>query len=219
MNQQRWAQVDDYLVEQLVPQDEALLAALAANQAAGLPAIDVAPNQGKLLQLFARMVGAKRILEIGTLGGYSTLWLAGALPEDGKVITLEYEAHHAEIAAKNIRHAGLESKVTIRVGAALDTLPTLAGSAPFDMIFIDADKRNNPAYLEWAINYSRSGTLIIGDNVIRNGRVADGDTSDWNLQGVRVFLSMMGSHPRLDATAIQTVGAKGWDGFSLALVK
>jgi len=219
MNQQRWAQVDDYLVEQLVVQDEALLAALEANQAAGLPAIDVAPNQGKLLQLFARMVGAKRILEIGTLGGYSTLWLAGALPEDGKVITLEYEAHHAEIAAKNIRHAGLESKVTIRVGAALDTLPTLAGSAPFDMIFIDADKRNNPAYLEWAITYSRSGTLIIGDNVIRNGRVADGDTSDWNLQGVRDFLSMMGSHPRLDATAIQTVGVKGWDGFSLALVK
>ncbi len=135
MNQQRWAQVDDYLVEQLVVQDEALLAALEANQAAGLPAIDVAPNQGKLLQLFARMVGAKRILEIGTLGGYSTIWLARALPEDGKVITLEYEAHHAEIAAKNIRHAGLESKVTIRVGAALDTLPTLAGSAPFDMIF------------------------------------------------------------------------------------
>ncbi|BCQ39411.1 hypothetical protein ERHA54_20140 [Erwinia rhapontici] len=165
------------------------------------------------------MVGAKRILEIGTLGGYSTLWLARALPEDGKVITLEYEAHHAEIAAQNIRRAGLESKVTIRVGAALDTLPTLADAAPFDMIFIDADKRNNPAYLEWAIQYSRSGTLIIGDNVVRNGRVADGDTSDWNIQGVRDFLSQMGSDPRLDATAIQTVGAKGWDGFSLALVK
>lgn len=219
MNQPRWTQVDQYLVEQLVPQDAALLAALENNQAAGLPAIDVAPNQGKLLNLLAKMVGAKRILDIGTLGGYSTLWLARALPEDGKVITLEYEAHHAEIAAQNIRRAGLESKVTIRVGAALDTLPTLADAAPFDMIFIDADKRNNPAYLEWAIQYSRSGTLIIGDNVVRNGRVADGDTSDWNIQGVRDFLSQMGSDPRLDATAIQTVGAKGWDGFSLALVK
>ncbi|UDQ82067.1 O-methyltransferase [Erwinia rhapontici] len=219
MNQPRWTQVDQYLVEQLVPQDAALLAALENNQAAGLPAIDVAPNQGKLLNLLAKMVGAKRILEIGTLGGYSTLWLARALPDDGKVITLEYEAHHAEIAAQNIRRAGLESKVTIRVGAALDTLPTLADAAPFDMIFIDADKRNNPAYLEWAIQYSRSGTLIIGDNVVRNGRVADGDTSDWNIQGVRDFLSQMGNDPRLDATAIQTVGAKGWDGFSLALVK
>jgi len=219
MNQPRWTQVDQYLVEQLVPQDAALLAALENNQAAGLPAIDVAPNQGKLLNLLAKMVGAKRILEIGTLGGYSTLWLARALPDDGKVITLEYEAHHAEIAAQNIRRAGLESKVTIRVGAALDTLPTLADAAPFDMIFIDADKRNNPAYLEWAIQYSRSGTLIIGDNVVRNGQVADGDTSDWNIQGVRDFLSQMGNDPRLDATAIQTVGAKGWDGFSLALVK
>jgi len=219
MNQPRWTQVDQYLVEQLVPQDAALLAALENNQAAGLPAIDVAPNQGKLLNLLAKMVGAKRILEIGTLGGYSTLWLARALPDDGNVITLEYEAHHAEIAAQNIRRAGLESKVTIRVGAALDTLPTLADAAPFDMIFIDADKRNNPAYLEWAIQYSRSGTLIIGDNVVRNGRVADGDTSDWNIQGVRDFLSQMGHDPRLDATAIQTVGAKGWDGFSLALVK
>ncbi|WP_421505731.1 O-methyltransferase [Erwinia rhapontici] len=219
MNQPRWTQVDQYLVEQLVPQDAALLAALENNQAAGLPAIDVAPNQGKLLNLLAKMVGAKRILEIGTLGGYSTLWLARALPDDGKVITLEYEAHHAEIAAQNIRRAGLESKVTICVGAALDTLPTLADAAPFDMIFIDADKRNNPAYLEWAIQYSRSGTLIIGDNVVRNGQVADGDTSDWNIQGVRDFLSQMGSDPRLDATAIQTVGAKGWDGFSLALVK
>lgn len=219
MNQQRWAEVDNYLTEQLVPQDEALLAALENNQAAGLPAIDVAPNQGKLLNLLAKMTGAKRILEIGTLGGYSTLWLAHALPEGGKVITLEYEPRHAEIAAQNIRRAGLEHKVTLRVGAALDTLPTLADAAPFDMIFIDADKRNNPAYLEWAIRYSRPGTLIIGDNVVRNGHVADGDTSDWNIQGIRDFLTMMGSDPRLDATAIQTVGAKGWDGFSLALVK
>lgn len=219
MNQQRWTEVDNYLTEQLVPQDDALLAALENNQAAGLPAIDVAPNQGKLLNLLAKMTGAKRILEIGTLGGYSTLWLARALPEGGKVITLEYEPRHAEIAAQNIRRAGLEHKVTLRVGAALDTLPTLADAAPFDMIFIDADKRNNPAYLEWAIRYSRQGTLIIGDNVVRNGHVADGDTSDWNIQGIRDFLTMMGSDPRLDATAIQTVGAKGWDGFSLALVK
>jgi len=219
MNQQRWTEVDNYLTEQLVPQDEALLAALENNQAAGLPAIDVAPNQGKLLNLLAKMTGAKSILEIGTLGGYSTLWLARALPEGGKVITLEYEPRHAEIAAQNIRRAGLEHKGTLRVGAALDTLPTLADAAPFDMIFIDADKRNNPAYLEWAIRYSRPGTLIIGDNVVRNGHVADGDTSDWNIQGIRDFLTMMGSDPRLDATAIQTVGAKGWDGFSLALVK
>lgn len=219
MNQQRWTEVDNYLTEQLVPQDEALLAALENNQAAGLPAIDVAPNQGKLLNLLAKMTGAKRILEIGTLGGYSTLWMARALPEGGKVITLEYEPRHAEIAAQNIRRAGLEHRVILRVGAALDTLPTLADAAPFDMIFIDADKRNNPAYLEWAIRYSRPGTLIIGDNVVRNGHVADGDTSDWNIQGIRDFLTMMGSDPRLDATAIQTVGAKGWDGFSLALVK
>ncbi|MCW1875012.1 O-methyltransferase [Erwinia sp. INIA-01] len=219
MDQQRWAAVDNYLIEQLVPQDETLLAALEANKHAGLPPIDVAPNQGKLLYLFAKMIGARRILEIGTLGGYSTIWLARALPEDGKVITLEYQPRHAEIASHNIRRAGLESKVTILVGAARDTLPTLEGSAPFDMIFIDADKQNNPIYLEWALKYSRSGTVIIGDNVVRSGKITDGEDADPNLQGLREFLSLVGNDDRLEATAVQTIGAKGWDGLAMARVK
>lgn len=219
MDQQRWAAVDNYLIEQLVPQDEALLAALDANKNAGLPPIDVAPNQGKLLYLFAKMIGARRILEIGTLGGYSTIWLARALPDDGKVITLEYQPRHAEIASHNIRHAGLESKVTILVGAAQDTLPTLEGSAPFDMIFIDADKQNNPTYLEWALKYSRSGTVIIGDNVVRSGKITEAEDTDPNLQGLREFLSLIGNDDRLEATAVQTVGAKGWDGLAMARVK
>nr|WP_314426599.1 O-methyltransferase [uncultured Erwinia sp.] len=219
MDTQRWAAVDDYFTEQLVPQDEPLLAALEANKAAGLPPIDVAPNQGKLLYLLAKITGARRILEIGTLGGYSTIWLARALPEDGKVITLEYQPRHAEIASHNIRRAGLETKVTILVGAALDTLPTLAGSAPFDMIFIDADKQNNPAYLEWALTYSRSGTLIIGDNVVRSGKITDAGDTDPNLRGLREFLTRVGNDDRLEATAIQTVGAKGWDGLAIARVK
>ncbi|MEJ4044494.1 O-methyltransferase [Erwinia sp. SLM-02] len=219
MDTQRWAAVDDYFTEQLVPQDEPLLAALEANKAAGLPPIDVAPNLGKLLYLLAKITGARRILEIGTLGGYSTIWLARALPEDGKVITLEYQPRHAEIASHNIRRAGLETKVTILVGAALDTLPTLAGSAPFDMIFIDADKQNNPAYLEWALTYSRSGTLIIGDNVVRSGKITDAGDTDPNLRGLREFLTRVGNDDRLEATAIQTVGAKGWDGLAIARVK
>lgn len=219
MDTQRWAAVDDYFTEQLVPQDEPLLAALEANKAAGLPPIDVAPNQGKLLYLLAKIIGARRILEIGTLGGYSTIWLARALPEDGKVITLEYQPRHAEIASHNISRAGLETKVTILVGAALDTLPTLTGSAPFDMIFIDADKQNNPAYLEWALTYSRSGTLIIGDNVVRSGKITDAGDTDPNLRGLREFLTRVGNDDRLEATAIQTVGAKGWDGLAIARVK
>ncbi|KQN63501.1 methyltransferase domain-containing protein [Erwinia sp. E602] len=219
MNRERWAQVDGWLVETLLPQDDGLSAALAANQAAGLPAIDVAPNQGKLLNLFARMIGAKRVLEIGTLGGYSTLWLAKALPEDGQVFTLEFQPHHAAVAVENIRRAGLADRVTVLVGPALESLPQLASSAPFDLVFIDADKQNNPAYLEWALKYSRPGTLIIGDNVVRNGKVADGDTTDWNIQGVRDFLRLIGNDPRLEATALQTVGEKGWDGFVLARVK
>ena len=219
MNHERWAQVDSWLVATLVPQDDGLTAALAANQAAGLPAIDVAPNQGKLLNLFAKMIGAKRILEIGTLGGYSTLWLAKALPDDGQLITLEFQPHHAAVAVENIRRAGLDDRVSVLVGPALQSLPQLAASAPFDLVFIDADKQNNPAYLEWALTYSRPGTLIIGDNVVRNGKVADGDTTDWNIQGVRNFLRLIGNDPRLEATALQTVGEKGWDGFVLARVK
>ncbi|WP_380179026.1 O-methyltransferase [Kalamiella sp. sgz302252] len=218
MNELSWSKVDDFFVDTLVDQDEVLLAALAANSEANLPAIDVSPAEGKLLHIYARMMGAKRILEIGTLGGYSTIWLAKALPEDGKVITLEFEPRHAEIAAKNIRHAGLESRVTILVGPALESLPKLASSAPFDLIFIDADKKNNPAYLEWALKYSRQGTVIIGDNVVRSGRVADENNQDENVAGLREFLQRQGQEKRLTATAIQTVGAKGWDGFSVAIV-
>lgn len=219
MNQPRWAEVDDYLNQQLVPQDAVLLDALAANQAAALPAIDVAPNQGKLLYLFAKMLGASRILEIGTLGGYSTLWLARALPEGGKVITLEYQPRHAEIASHNIRRAGLENRVTILVGPALETLPTLENAAPFDLIFIDADKQNNPAYLEWALRYARSGTLIVGDNVVRDGNITRADGQDAQIDGLRAFLSAIGNDARLEATALQTVGSKGWDGLVLARVK
>ncbi|WP_312047258.1 O-methyltransferase [Erwinia sp.] len=218
MDKLSWNRVDDFFVDTLVEQDEALLAALAANREANLPAIDVSPNQGKLLHIYARMMGASRILEIGTLGGYSTIWLARALPEEGKVITLEFEPHHAEIAAKNIRHAGLENRVTLLVGPALDSLPKLASSAPFDLIFIDADKRNNPAYLEWALKYSRKGTVIIGDNVVREGRVADQGIEDEHVKGIRQFLEMQGQEKRLTVTAVQTVGSKGWDGFSIAIV-
>lgn len=218
MDQQHWRKVDDYLVDELVVQDEALLATLAANKAAGLPAIDVAPNQGKLLHIFAKMIGAKRILEIGTLGGYSTIWLARALPEDGKVITLEFDPRHAEIASHNLRHAGLEQRVTILVGAALETLPSLSQSGPFDLIFIDADKRNNPDYFNWALKLARPGTVIIGDNVVRNGQITDADSQDANIQGLRQFIAMQASDPNLTATAIQTVGGKGWDGFSIAIV-
>ncbi|MEI2263954.1 O-methyltransferase [Erwinia sp. CGal63] len=218
MNELRWSKVDEFLIDTLVEQDEALLAALAANSEANLPAIDVSPNQGKLLHIYARMMGAKRVLEIGTLGGYSTIWLARALPEDGKVITLEYEPRHAEIAAKNIRRAGLESRVTILVGPALESLPKLHSSAPFDLIFIDADKKNNPAYLEWALKYSRKGTVIVGDNVVRDGRITDEADRDEHIAGLREFLQRQGEEQRLTATAIQTVGAKGWDGFSVAIV-
>lgn len=218
MSELSWSKTDDFFIETLVKQDEDLLAALTVNSEANLPAIDVSPNQGKLLHIFARMMGAKRILEIGTLGGYSTLWLAKALPEDGKVITLEFEPHHAGIAAQNIRRAGLESRVTILVGPALESLPKLAHSAPFDLIFIDADKKNNPAYLQWALKYSRKGSVIIGDNVVRSGRVADAGNQDEHVAGIREFLQKQGEDDRLTATAIQTVGAKGWDGFSIAIV-
>lgn len=218
MDEQSWSKVDDFFVKTLVDQDDALLAALAANGEANLPAIDVSPNQGKLLHIYARMMGAKRVLEIGTLGGYSTIWLAKALPEDGKVITLEFEPRHAEIAAKNIRRAGLENRVTILVGPALESLPKLAASAPFDLIFIDADKKNNPAYLEWALKYSRKGTVIIGDNVVRSGRITDESNQDEHIAGIREFLQRQGKEKGVTATAVQTVGAKGWDGFSIAIV-
>ena len=225
MNQERatpdkWTAVDAYISEQLKLSDPALDAALAANRAAELPAIDVAPNQGKLLQLLAQLVGARRILEIGTLGGYSSIWLARALPADGKLITLEFNPKHAEIARTNIARAGLSQLVDIRVGAALETLPKLQGEIkePFDFIFIDADKTNNAEYLRWALKLSRRGALIIIDNVVRDGAVIDATSSDKDVQGARRLFELLANEPRLNATALQTVGAKGYDGFAIGIV-
>ena len=221
MNQELWTDVDNYLVENLIPADPALDKALKSNQAAGLPTIDVAPNQGKLLHLLARIQGARRILEIGTLGGYSTIWLARALPSDGNLITLEVEAKHAEVARANIERAGLSSLVQLRLGPALESLLQLQkeGAKPFDLIFIDADKQNIPAYLEWSLRLSRPGTVIITDNVIRDGAIINAEDPDPRVQGVRRLFEMMSADPRLDATALQTVGTKGYDGFTLAIVK
>jgi predicted O-methyltransferase YrrM len=218
---ERWAAVDRYFSEKLSLFDAALDAALAANKAAELPAIDVAPNQGKLLQLLAQMVGARQILEIGTLGGYSTIWLARALPADGKVITLEFNPKHAEIARGNIARANLSHLVDIRVGAALDLLPVLQCEMkePFDMIFVDADKANNYEYLRWALKLARRGTLIIIDNVVREGAVIDAASTDKDIWGTRRLFDELAKEPRLTATALQTVGSKGHDGFALALVR
>jgi predicted O-methyltransferase YrrM len=212
-----WEKVDRYFEASLVPGDPALDEAIAANQSEGLPAHDVSRMQGKLLQLLATMGRARHVLEIGTLGGYSTIWLARALPPDGRVVTLELNPRHAERARANLRRAGLEARVEVRVGPALDSLRD-EGAGPFDFIFIDADKPNNPAYLGWALALSRPGTVIVGDNVVRDGAVADSRSDDPNVIGVRGFLEEMGRNPRLSATAIQTVGAKGYDGFALALV-
>jgi predicted O-methyltransferase YrrM len=218
--QNQWTMVDNYVSEKLKLSDEALDAALAANRAAELPAIDVAPNQGKLLQLFVQMIGARTILEIGTLGGYSTIWLARALPANGRLVTLEFNPKHAEIARANIARANLSELVEIRVGAALDSLPQVQPGLkePFDMIFIDADKTNNAAYLRWAIELARPGTLIIVDNVIRDGAVVDAGSVDKDVIGARKLFDMLAEEPRLAATALQTVGSKGYDGFVMARV-
>ncbi|MFG2972332.1 O-methyltransferase [Streptomyces sp. NPDC048331] len=218
MTQQTWTAVDDYFDGLLVGQDQALASAAADSEAAGLPAHQVAPNQGKLLNLLARVRGARRILEIGTLGGYSTIWLARALPADGRLVTLEVDERCADVAAANIARAGLDHIVEIRRGRAVDLLPDLAGEAPFDLVFIDADKPSNPAYLEWALRLTRPGSVIIGDNVVRDGAVVDGDSSDPRVQGVRRFTELIAEHPRLTATALQTVGSKGYDGLIMALV-
>jgi predicted O-methyltransferase YrrM len=203
-----------------VPPDPALDAALAASEAAGLPPINVAPNQGKLLMLLAQIQGARRILEIGTLGGYSTIWLARALPADGRVVTLEADRRHAGVARANFAHAGLSDLIELRVGRALDTLPQLVaeGLEPFDMVFIDADKPGNPDYLAWALKLTRRGSLIIADNVVRDGRVADAKSRDSSVRGIRRFNALLAAEPRVSATAIQTVGSKGYDGFAIALV-
>jgi len=219
-NKRNWSEVDSYFARTLVGSDAALDATLAANAAAGLPSIDVSAPQGKLIHLLARMSGARKALEIGTLGGYSTIWLARALPDDGRLITLEVSARHADIARRNVARAGLESKVEIRTGAALTTLPKLAaeGLGPFDFVFIDADKTNNAAYLEWALRLSRSGATIVVDNVVREGGIVETASRDPDVVGVRRMFELMARDPRLSATAIQTVGAKGWDGFALAVV-
>jgi predicted O-methyltransferase YrrM len=219
-SQDKWTAVDRYFSEQLSLSDPALDAALAANAAANLPAIDVAPNQGKFLQLLALLVGARNILEIGTLGGYSSIWLARALPAGGRLITLEFNSKHAEVARANIARAGLADIVDIRVGAALDTLPKLQTeiTEPFDLIFIDADKPNNAEYLRWALKLSRRGTLIIVDNVVRDGAVVDAASSNPDVQGARLLFKQLTALPSLSATALQTVGTKGHDGFALALV-
>ncbi len=215
-----WTQVDEYFAGLLAPPDEALGAALAANSAAGLPAIDVAPVQGKFLLLLARIAGAKRILEIGTLGGYSTIHLARAAGEQGKVVTLEYNPAHAEVALANLAAAGVLSRVEVKVGPAIENLPLVQQemTAPFDFIFIDADKRNNPAYLEWALRLSLPGSVIVVDNVVRGGRVIEADSTNEDIQGIRRFTEMLATEPRLSSTALQTVGAKGYDGFSISLV-
>jgi predicted O-methyltransferase YrrM len=220
MSEKGWRAVDAYFSDTIVRRDSVLEAALKANAEAGLPSIDVSAAQGKMLYLLARMAGAKRALEIGTLGGYSTIWIARALPPDGRLLTIEYDEKHANVARANIARAGLSDKVELRVGAALEILPKIEadGLGPFDFVFIDADKNNNANYLSWALRLSRPGTVIIVDNVVRDGRIADASSKDTDVSGTRRMFEMMAREPRLQATAIQTVGAKGWDGFALAIV-
>jgi predicted O-methyltransferase YrrM len=216
----QWTVVDEYLTDLLIPSDPALEAALADSDAAGLPAISVTPTQGRLLWLFARLVNARKILELGTLGAYSTIWLARALPKDGRLITLEASPEHAAVAAANLRRAGVTDRVELRVGRGLDLLPGLAteGVAPFDLIFIDADKVSTADYFVWALKLSRPGTLIITDNVIRKGAVADERSKDPSVMGMRRFFELLAQEKGVSATAIQTVGSKGYDGFAIAIV-
>jgi predicted O-methyltransferase YrrM len=220
MTQKTWTSVDRYLDDLLLGRDAALEEALQASAQAGLPPISVSPTQGKLLNLLARLRGARAILEIGTLGGYSTIWMARALPADGRLVTLEIDPKHAEVARSSIARAGLAARVEVRLGRALETLAQLSaeGAGPFDLIFIDADKPSLPEYFRWALELSRPGSLIVIDNVIRDGAVIDAASPDPSVQGVRRLNELMASEPRVSATAIQTVGAKGYDGFALALV-
>jgi predicted O-methyltransferase YrrM len=220
MSQNVWTEVDNYICELLVPSDPALQAALKASEAAGLPAIQVSPAQGKFLNLQARLMRASNILELGTLGGYSTIWLARALSAKGRLITVDADAKHTEVARANVAFAGLSDLVEFRVGAALEVLPQLAreGRGPFDFIFIDANKSNMPEYFEWALRLARPGSLIIADNVIRDGKVLDAATADVDIQGVRRFNERMAAEKRVSATELQTVGSKGYDGFAMAVV-
>ncbi len=216
---ERWQAVDDYIAGKLLGADDVLATTLANNEKQGLPPIDVSAAQGKMLFLLAQMAGARRILEVGTLGGYSTIWLARALPEGGSLVALELEAHHARAAQAKLETAGLADKVDIRVGPAVDSLTAMTDEAPFDFIFIDADKQSNVRYVEEAIRLGRPGTTIIVDNVVREGGVLDANSDDERIVGTRALFDMLSNDTRLDATAIQTVGAKGWDGFVLARVR
>lgn len=215
-----WTQVDHYLADLFAPADEALAAALEANHKADLPAIDVPPLLGKFLALLIQISGTKRVLEIGTLGGYSTIHLARAIPADGKVITLELDPHHAETARANLTRAGVIDRVEIRLGPALESLQAIHKSQtePFDLIFIDADKKSLPEYLDWSLKLAHKGTIIVADNVIRDGKIVNAKSSDQNVQGARSFLELAAAHPHLSATAFQTVDRKGHDGFALAVV-
>jgi predicted O-methyltransferase YrrM len=213
-----WAEVDNYFSRLLLPPDPVLDDALAASTAAGLPPAQVSATQGRMLFVLATMLRARRILEIGTLGGYSTIQMARALPADGRLVTLESSPRHAEVAAANLAAADLATRVDILLGAAVETLPTLAGAKPFDLVFIDADKAGNPDYLRWSLRLTRPGSVIVADNVVRGGDVLDGDSIDPSVIGVRRFTELLGAEPRLAATTIQTVGAKGYDGFALAVV-
>jgi predicted O-methyltransferase YrrM len=219
VTEDQWTAVDRHITDRLVPSDAALDAALASSEAHGLPAINVTPNQGKLLHVLARAIGAKRILEVGTLGGYSTIWLARALTPGGKLITLEHEPKHADVARANVARAGLADVVEIRLGKAIESLPRIAaeGGGPFDLVFIDADKPGNADYFAWAMKLTRVGSLIIVDNVVRNGDVLD-PAGDANAQGARRLFEAMANEPGVSATALQTVGSKGYDGFAIAVV-
>ncbi|WP_422928703.1 O-methyltransferase [Singulisphaera sp. PoT] len=221
MSEELWTAVDRYITDRLVPADPVLSAALEASEAAELPAIHVAPNQGKFLGMLARTHGACKILEIGALGAYSTIWLARALPAGGRLITLEADPKHAEVARANLTRAGLDGVVELRLGPAIETLPKLEaeGLGPFDFIFIDADKPSNPDYFAWALKLSRPGSVIVVDNVVREGAIADANSDDPRVQGSRRLYEIVAAEPRVTATAIQTVGSKGYDGFLMAIVE
>jgi predicted O-methyltransferase YrrM len=216
---EEWTAVDGYITDSLLPPDPALESALRASAAAGLPSINVSPAQGKFLMLLARIHGAKSILEIGTLGGYSAIWLARALPAGGRLVSLEVNPDYAKLARDNVTRAGLGHAVDIRVGRAIDTLPKLAAEGPFDLFFIDADKQSNPDYFAWAMRLARPGSVIVVDNVVRDGKVIDGASSDAGVQGTRRLFEAVAAEKRVTATAIQTVGIKGYDGFAIALVE
>lgn len=220
-SQQTWTRVDDYLAARLLPDDPVLAHVLAESDRAGLPAIAVSPLQGQLLHLMAKMMGARRILEIGTLGGFSTICMARALPADGRLVTLEVDPRHAEVAQANFRHAGLADRIELRLGRGIDTLAALEkeGQGPFDLVFIDADKPSNTDYLLASLRLTRPGSVIICDNVVRSGAVADADSTDASVLGVRRFLDAVAAEPRLAATALQTVGVKGYDGFAVLRVE